>query len=184
MGKLTTIVYVGGACTASASITHVEGPPKLILTVRPDWVLLTTSYSAAAGFALTDHIVKPDVPAEPPPTPNPPPTTARITSFGFEVETLTLDDSDAEIPTALAGCARLGSKGLVVFAPETPYAIIEKLCIPSALGVAVRVMVSFERGEEATAHHSPTPSSVPRDGQYVSLVWKVKPLAVGVPKLN
>jgi hypothetical protein len=128
--------------------------------------------------------VKPDVPAEPPPTPNPPPTTARITSFGFEVETLTLDDSDAEIPTALAGCARLGSKGLAVFAPETPYAIIEKLCIPSALGVAVRVMVSFERGEEAIAHHSPTPSSVPRDGQYVSLVWKVKPLAVGVPKLN
>jgi hypothetical protein len=85
---------------------------------------LTILYSAAAGLPLTDQGVKPEVPAEPPPISVPPPTIPKITSLGFDVETVTLDEESTEVELAVAGSTTSGSKGVTVFAPEIAYAIM------------------------------------------------------------
>jgi hypothetical protein len=129
--QLTVVVVVAAACTASPIIDQFEPglAPKLIVTARPDCVLLTISYSAAAGLLKTDQMVKPEVPAEPPPTSEPPPTIPKITSLGFVVETVTVDEEArgkqrAQEYSPVAGSTTSGSNGVTVFAPEIAYAIM------------------------------------------------------------
>ena len=144
-------------------------------------MLLTTSYSAALGWFTRDSIMVNADPAEPPPTFVPPPTSPRIISLGLLVETDTLPEELEVLEGLLAveGSRIFGSKGVTVFAPETPKTINE-YCGGEVL-VAVTVIVTLDSGEEATAHHSPskTPNAVG-----VVLALKVRPLAVAVPKLK
>jgi len=86
------VVVTEAACTASPIIAQSRPTLGVIVTLRPDWVLLTTSSSAAPdtppGEAMSEK-------------PEPavqlagwavwsPPTRPRSISFEFEVETVTL----------------------------------------------------------------------------------------------
>jgi len=86
----------------------------------------------------------------------------------------------------VAGCGRLGSNGVTVFAPVMPHANAQESTLGHPLPVTVTVMVPL-KGLLATAHHSPTARVNANDAklQQVACVLcvNVKPGAVGVSKL-